>query len=125
MKLLSLVVISGIFFSLTNFSSESPKHGESMLTVHLPEFRLIPTTGASGPESFVFDFSGEGPYTGLSDGRIVKWLSNESRWIDFAVTTPTRCALLSPLVTFCFWLFRCGFNSFNCIHQLLLSNQNY
>ncbi|CAA7028760.1 unnamed protein product [Microthlaspi erraticum] len=90
MKLLSLVVISGIFFSIANFTSESPKHGESMLTVHLPEFRLIPTTGASGPESFVFDFSGEGPYTGLSDGRIVKWLANESRWIDFAVTTPTR-----------------------------------
>ncbi|KAL1195123.1 Protein STRICTOSIDINE SYNTHASE-LIKE 2 [Cardamine amara subsp. amara] len=91
MKLLSLVAISfALLFSLTDFSGERPKHGESMLTIHIPDFRLIPTTGASGPESFVFDFSGEGPYTGLSDGRVVKWLANDSRWIDFAVTTLTR-----------------------------------
>ncbi|CAF2123618.1 hypothetical protein BRARA_C02113 [Brassica rapa] len=91
MKLFLVVAICvALFLSLTDFSGKSPKHGESMLTVHFPEFRLIPTTGASGPESFVFDISGEGPYTGLSDGRIVKWIANESRWIDFAVTTPTR-----------------------------------
>lgn len=91
MKLFLVVAICvALFLSLTDFSGESPKHGESMLTVHFPEFRLIPTTGASGPESFVFDISGKGPYTGLSDGRIVKWIANESRWIDFAVTTPTR-----------------------------------
>ncbi|KFK36980.1 hypothetical protein AALP_AA4G196900 [Arabis alpina] len=91
MKLLFVVAISfALFISLNDFLNERPKHGDSMLTVHFPDFRLIPTTGASGPESFVFDFSGDGPYTGLSDGRIVKWLANESRWIDFAVTTPTR-----------------------------------
>ncbi|CAH2058557.1 unnamed protein product [Thlaspi arvense] len=90
MKIFLVVAIPALLISLTNFSGESPKHGESLLTVHFPEFHLIPTTGALGPESFVFDFSGEGPYTGLSDGRIVKWLANESRWIDFAVTTPSR-----------------------------------
>ncbi|EOA27334.1 hypothetical protein CARUB_v10023450mg [Capsella rubella] len=91
-KLLFLLVAISfvLLFSLTDFSGESPKHGESMMSVHLPDFRLIPTTGASGPESFVFDISGDGPYTGLSDGRIVKWLANDSRWIDFAVTTSTR-----------------------------------
>ncbi|CAE6042846.1 unnamed protein product [Arabidopsis arenosa] len=91
MKLLLVVAISfALLFSLTDFSGERPKHGDSMLTVQFPDFRLIPTTGALGPESFVFDFSGDGPYTGLSDGRIVKWLANDSRWIDFAVTTSTR-----------------------------------
>lgn len=96
MKLLFVVAMSfAFFFSLNEFFSERPIHGESMLSVHFPDFRLIPTTGALGPESFVFDFSDDGPYTGLSDGRIVKWLANESRWIDFAVTTPTRYALIS------------------------------
>ncbi|CAL9236444.1 unnamed protein product [Arabidopsis halleri] len=91
MKLLLVVAISfALLLSLTDFSGERPKHGDSMLTVQFPDFRLLPTTGALGPESFVFDFSGDGPYTGLSDGRIVKWLANDSRWIDFAVTTSTR-----------------------------------
>ncbi|XP_010505898.1 PREDICTED: protein STRICTOSIDINE SYNTHASE-LIKE 2-like isoform X1 [Camelina sativa] len=91
MKLFLVVAISVVLlFNLTDFSGERPKDGESMMSVHLPDFRLIPTTGASGPESFVFDISGDGPYTGLSDGRIVKWLANDSRWIDFAVTTSTR-----------------------------------
>lgn len=67
-----------------------------MLTVHFPDFHLIPTTGALGPESFAFDFYGDGPFTGLSDGRIVKWIANESRWMDFAVTTPTRYTIISP-----------------------------
>lgn len=97
MKILLVVAISfALLFSLTDFSGERPKHGDSILTVQFPDFRLIPTTGALGPESFVFDFSGDGPYTGLSDGRIVKWLANDSRWIDFAVTTSTRYSQMSP-----------------------------
>ncbi|KAF2601950.1 hypothetical protein F2Q70_00024420 [Brassica cretica] len=86
-----LAMISfALLLSLFDSSGESPKHGESMLTVHFPDFHLIPTTGALGPESFAFNFYGDGPFTGLSDGRIVKWTANESRWMDFAVTTPTR-----------------------------------
>ncbi|CAN8284725.1 unnamed protein product [Cochlearia groenlandica] len=91
MRLLMVVaILLAILFSFTEFSNEITKHGESMLTVHLQDFNIIPTTGAFGPESLAFDFSGDGPFTGLSDGRIVKWLANESRWIDFAVTTPIR-----------------------------------
>ncbi|CAG7873704.1 hypothetical protein BRARA_E00215 [Brassica rapa] len=91
MKLFFVLAISfALLLSLFDSSGESPKHGESMLTVHFPDFHLIPTTGALGPESFAFDFYGDGPFTGLSDGRIVKWIANESRWMDFAVTTPTR-----------------------------------
>ncbi|KAF8104640.1 hypothetical protein N665_0170s0016 [Sinapis alba] len=91
MKLFFVLAISfALLLGLFDSSGESPKHGESMLTVHFPDFHLIPTTGALGPESFVFDISGDGPYTGLSDGRIVKWVANETRWMDFAVTTPTR-----------------------------------
>ncbi|CAH9102583.1 unnamed protein product [Cuscuta europaea] len=51
---------------------------------------VIPIIGAVGPESFAFDSNGDGPYTGVSDGRIIKWQRNQSRWIDFAVTSPER-----------------------------------
>ncbi|XP_061367585.1 protein STRICTOSIDINE SYNTHASE-LIKE 2-like [Gastrolobium bilobum] len=43
--------------------------------------------GAVGPESFAFDPAGEGPYTGVSDGRIIKWNRLQNRWLNFAVTS--------------------------------------
>ncbi|KAG5555905.1 hypothetical protein RHGRI_006528 [Rhododendron griersonianum] len=53
--------------------------------------KVIPIiVGAVGPESLAFDPHGGGPYTGVSDGRIIKWLENERRWIDFAVTSTKR-----------------------------------
>lgn len=52
--------------------------------------QVIPIVGAVGPESLAFDPHGGGPYTGVSDGRIIKWLENERRWIDFAVTSTQR-----------------------------------
>ncbi|KAG5555898.1 hypothetical protein RHGRI_006523 [Rhododendron griersonianum] len=52
--------------------------------------QVIPIVGAVGPESLAFDPHGRGPYTGVSDGRIIKWLENERQWIDFAVTSTQR-----------------------------------
>ncbi|XP_073015710.1 protein STRICTOSIDINE SYNTHASE-LIKE 2-like [Primulina eburnea] len=52
--------------------------------------------GAVGPESFAFDVTGSGPYTGVSDGRIIRWQANESRWVDFAVTSPERYGCEGP-----------------------------
>ncbi|CAI9090220.1 OLC1v1024946C1 [Oldenlandia corymbosa var. corymbosa] len=55
--------------------------------------RLIqrfPIPDASGPESIAFDPTGGGPYTGVFDGRILRWDPIQSRWITFAVTTPIR-----------------------------------
>ncbi|WOK96809.1 protein STRICTOSIDINE SYNTHASE-LIKE 10 [Canna indica] len=48
------------------------------------ELRLLPLDGAVGPESVAFDASGEGPYTGVSDGRILKWKEDEQGWIHHA-----------------------------------------
>ncbi|KAJ4836100.1 hypothetical protein Tsubulata_004201 [Turnera subulata] len=53
---------------------------------------VVPIEDAIGPESFAFDPLGGGPYTGVSDGRILKWQESERRWIDFAVTSPNRDA---------------------------------
>ncbi|CAK9184037.1 unnamed protein product [Ilex paraguariensis] len=70
------------FCHLTNV--EKPLNDESQ------QSQVIPIVGALGPESFAFDPNGGGPYTGVSDGRIIKWLETECRWVDFAVTSPER-----------------------------------
>ncbi|KAF5728801.1 strictosidine synthase-like [Tripterygium wilfordii] len=40
-----------------------------------------------GPESLEFDRFGRGPYTGLADGRIVRWLGENVGWETFALVT--------------------------------------
>ncbi|XP_045799910.1 protein STRICTOSIDINE SYNTHASE-LIKE 13-like [Trifolium pratense] len=40
-----------------------------------------------GPESLEFDNMGRGPYTGLADGRVVRWMGEELGWETFAVVT--------------------------------------
>jgi len=52
--------------------------------------RLLHVTRAVGPESLVFDSHGEGPYTGVADGRILKWEGKERSWTEFAVTSSNR-----------------------------------
>ncbi|CDP07817.1 unnamed protein product [Coffea canephora] len=56
----------------------------------------FPIFGATGPESLAFDRNGGGPYTGVSDGRIIKWQANVNRWVDFATTTPYRFGCQGP-----------------------------
>lgn len=57
---------------------------------------IILTVGAVGPESLAFDPNGEGPYTGVADGRILKWQGQVNGWIDFAVTSSNRSACVRP-----------------------------
>ncbi len=53
-------------------------------------FTKIPLpAGVTGPESFAFDSLGGGPYTGVSDGRILKY-QGRAGFTDFAYTAPTR-----------------------------------
>ncbi|XP_057958075.1 protein STRICTOSIDINE SYNTHASE-LIKE 13 [Malania oleifera] len=40
-----------------------------------------------GPESLEFDVWGRGPYTGLADGRVVRWMGEKNGWETFAVVT--------------------------------------
>lgn len=62
---------------------------------HLHSAKILHVNGAVGPESLVFDPKGEGPYTGVADGRILKWVAGDDQdgsgtWIDFATTTSNR-----------------------------------
>jgi len=43
-----------------------------------------------GPESLTFDAHGLGPYTGVSDGRILRYDGPEVGWTTFAYTSTNR-----------------------------------
>lgn len=55
--------------------------------------QIIGTGEIFGPESIAFDLQGKGPYTGLSDGRIVRYDGPELGWTTFATTSKNRYAL--------------------------------
>ena len=76
------------------YSSDATPNNEKASNNKFRQFEAIPIEGAVGPESFAFDPLGGGPYTGISDGRIIKWDQNQRRWINFAITSPQRYALI-------------------------------
>ncbi|CAM0884608.1 unnamed protein product [Alopecurus aequalis] len=47
-------------------------------------FRLLLPSGVAGAESLAFDPRGQGPYTGVSDGRVLKWGGSAVGWTTFA-----------------------------------------
>ncbi|KAL8141871.1 hypothetical protein V2J09_014903 [Rumex salicifolius] len=49
--------------------------------------RLPLPPNAVGPEATAFDPAGGGPYTGVTDGRILKWAGPSMGFLDFAVTS--------------------------------------
>uniref|UniRef100_A0A1J3JGQ4 Protein STRICTOSIDINE SYNTHASE-LIKE 10 n=1 Tax=Noccaea caerulescens TaxID=107243 RepID=A0A1J3JGQ4_NOCCA len=61
-----------------------------------PSAKVINITGASGPESVAFDPAGEGPYVGVSDGRVLKWRGESLGWTDFAYTSTNREMCVRP-----------------------------
>jgi hypothetical protein len=73
--------------SLDNSTSQPP------MTLEIREegedLELIPLDGgAAGPESVAFDGSGDGPYTGVSDGRVLRWVPGERRWAEHSSSAP-------------------------------------
>ncbi|EOY01478.1 Calcium-dependent phosphotriesterase superfamily protein, putative [Theobroma cacao] len=44
----------------------------------------------TGPESIAFDCKNQGPYVGVSDGRILKWHGPRLGWKEFAIPSPVR-----------------------------------
>ncbi|KAF3645296.1 putative strictosidine synthase 1-like [Capsicum annuum] len=43
-----------------------------------------------GPESAAFDRKGGGPYTGIADGRVLKYQGPKVGFTDFVITSPNR-----------------------------------
>lgn len=42
------------------------------------------------PKTIAFDAVGGGPYTGVSDGQVLKWHGDKLGWIEFATTSQER-----------------------------------
>lgn len=78
------VAIAGFIFSAI------PKDDNSTVIIAAKDgdMEIISLDGAVGPESIAFDSLGGGPYTGVSDGRILKWNEKDNRWIEYASTSP-------------------------------------
>ncbi|GMH28330.1 hypothetical protein Nepgr_030173 [Nepenthes gracilis] len=83
------VVVCVIALSVTKHVL-SPAKSDNPINVKISELEILPLVDAVGPESIAFDSNGDGPYAGVSDGRIVKWNKRDRRWIDFAITSPNR-----------------------------------
>ncbi|KAL5543183.1 hypothetical protein UlMin_010893 [Ulmus minor] len=60
-----------------------PRDNQSRLGLGKLEFR----DEVFGPESLEFDHLGRGPYSGLADGRIVRWMGKDEGWETFALVT--------------------------------------
>ncbi|KAI7990249.1 Protein STRICTOSIDINE SYNTHASE-LIKE 10 [Camellia lanceoleosa] len=95
---LAVVAIFITFNTRTNhhvlfFFTPTPIPGSNN---HLHTAEIIRLTGAVGPESLAFSPAGEGPYTGVGDGRILKWQGDDLGWVDFAFTTSLRNECVQP-----------------------------
>ncbi|AES81258.2 putative strictosidine synthase transcription factor WD40-like family [Medicago truncatula] len=99
----SMIIVSAIFLALFAiiFTSYNPQNFFSPVPIpgsknSLHAAKLLDLTGAVGPESLVFDSNGDGPYTGVADGRILKWEGEERGWTEFAVTSSNRSDCVRP-----------------------------
>lgn len=101
---LVLTVISSVVFGNSFLSQGTVDEKSKDYYDDGHQFQVMPIVNAEGPESFAFDVNGEGPYTGVSDGRIVKWNQSQRRWTNFSVTTPDRCTNFSLLHRLCLFL---------------------
>ncbi|KAL4385871.1 hypothetical protein GQ457_09G022740 [Hibiscus cannabinus] len=66
----------------------SHTHLHTAETIHLPS--------AFGPESLAFHPNGDGPYTGVADGRVLKWQGHALGWTDFAFISAPREDCVQP-----------------------------
>ncbi|XP_062208892.1 protein STRICTOSIDINE SYNTHASE-LIKE 10-like [Phragmites australis] len=76
----SLLLVVGLAVLLPSFcAADSFKTTPMLWSFHLP----LPD-GVSGAESLAFDRRGQGPYAGVSDGRVLKWGGSALGWTTFA-----------------------------------------
>ncbi|KAL3689880.1 hypothetical protein R1sor_016189 [Riccia sorocarpa] len=113
-----LILLAALFVTLDPFSL-SPIAGEKhfkVLSVPQPSLEVLASIPRDekdtlknaklvyggqilGPESVLFDSHGRGPYSGVSDGRVVRWEGPEKGWVEFATVVSNRteiCNLSNP-----------------------------
>ena len=75
MSILSIFIIFSSFPSLILCASK---------------LRSLPLPSVTGPLAFAFDSKGNGPYTGVGDGRIVKYHGSKTGFVEYGYTSPIR-----------------------------------
>ncbi|PHU16665.1 hypothetical protein BC332_12360 [Capsicum chinense] len=96
--MMKFVILSAVTLALISvvFASDSENNVFRPISIAgskdvLSKVEMIPLKlDAFGAESIAFDPNGEGPYTGVADGRILKWMQHDQTWVDFAVTSSQR-----------------------------------
>ncbi|XP_037464851.1 protein STRICTOSIDINE SYNTHASE-LIKE 10-like [Triticum dicoccoides] len=77
---ISLAVLLLIFcFSPSTAAAAGVPSIDATRTRHLP----LPRGLLRGPESVAFDAKGQGPYSGVSDGRVLKWNGDKLGWSTY------------------------------------------
>ncbi|OIW11497.1 hypothetical protein TanjilG_26863 [Lupinus angustifolius] len=84
------VVFLSASFAYYNYGIKPSNNDGAISSMKVLHYEVVPIENAVGPESFAFDANGGGPYTGVSDGRIIKWHPLEKRWRNFATTYSHR-----------------------------------
>ncbi|KAL6010063.1 hypothetical protein ACLOJK_000494 [Asimina triloba] len=97
-KLASIAVLASAVLSIFLALLPSPQRSDlsNKLLRSYERIRIAGGGAVVGPESLAFDPNGEGPYTGVSDGRILKWQGKDDDddgiaaggWAEFAFTSP-------------------------------------
>ncbi|XP_022718023.1 protein STRICTOSIDINE SYNTHASE-LIKE 10-like [Durio zibethinus] len=79
-----------VFFLALNIKQSQQQLPNDEGDVIPKHYHQINLTHVTGPESIAFDCKGEGPYVGVSDGRILKWQRQSLGWKEFAIPSPIR-----------------------------------
>lgn len=69
------VVLSAAGVAAVSYETKSMDPGLVVMTLPEP---------VSGPESLAFDGRGGGPYSGVSDGRVLRWEGGLRGWTEYA-----------------------------------------
>ncbi|KAK8329566.1 hypothetical protein V6Z12_A11G330000 [Gossypium hirsutum] len=78
-----------VFQNYININLTKVIDGDGDGGVLFKNYSQINLNRVTGPESIAFDCKGEGPYVGISDGRILKW-KPKFGWQEFAIPSPFR-----------------------------------
>ncbi|KAM7483072.1 hypothetical protein LguiB_007655 [Lonicera macranthoides] len=73
--------ILSIFILVSSFPS---------LILCASKLRSLPLPSVTGPLAFAFNSKGAGPYTGVGDGRIIKYLGSKTGFVEYGYTSPIR-----------------------------------
>ena len=83
-RILFLLCLLQIVFTAAR-NIHVPKYGSSTAAAAF-DFISLPG-GVTGAESLAFDRRGQGPYAGVSDGRVLRWGGSGRGWTTFAYST--------------------------------------